>query len=307
MGNKIFDVAIVGAGCAGLSAAVYAARFGMKAIVLSKNKGGLITETHLVENWPGEKSISGMALAQKLLGHVENYGVPVEYEEVEAITKAKNLFLVKTTSSEYSTKAVILATGSAHRHLGIPGEEKFKNKGVSFCALCDAAFFKNKAVAVIGGSDSAAKEALLLSEHASKVYIIYRRDKLRAEPINLDRVRGNRKIEIICNTNLVEIAGEKVVSKAVLDKPFKGSKELALSGVFVAVGQVPQSKLAAGLGAKLNESGEIAVDAGMRTSVEGLFAAGDVTAFDFKQAIVSAAQGATAVFSAFGYLGKGRG
>ena len=305
MENKIYDVAIIGGGMAGYSAAIYAHRFGMKCLVLSKDKGGLITTTHMVENWPGEKSISGMGLAGKLFDHLESYGVPIEIDEVSALSKdANGLFHISGFSGEHIAKSVILATGTTHRKLDVPGEKEFSNKGVSYCAICDSAFFKNKVVAVIGGSDSSAKEALLLAEHTSKVYILYRGDKLRAEPINLERVLSNKKIEIIYNTNVKQVAGDKVVKKIILDKPYNGSDELELSGVFVAIGHLPQSGLASLLGAKLSAKNEIIVDSHMRTSVSGLFAAGDVIDFDFKQAIVSSAQGSIAAFSAFEYVGQ---
>jgi thioredoxin reductase (NADPH) len=172
---------------------------------------------------------------------------------------------------------------------------------VSYCAVCDGAFFKDKTIAVVGGSDSAAKEALYLTEHAAKVYIIYRREKIRAEPINTERVGQNDKIEIIPNTNILEIKGDKFVTHAVLDNDYNGSRELRLDGVFIEIGYEPQSELAEQLGVKL-ENGEIKVGCESETNVPGVYAAGDVTAGSFKQAITAAAQGVTAAKSAYEYI-----
>ncbi len=303
--DQIYDFLIIGGGCAGLSAGIYAARFGLKTAVVSKDLGGLITTTHVVENWPGEIRLSGLELAKKLEDHLKDYDVPVIIDEVTDLARvADGIFRIKSLEGGYSSKSVLLATGSAHRKLGVPGEEEFNNKGVSYCAICDGPLFAGKKVAVVGGSDSAAKEALLLSEHASKVYMIYRGQKIRPEPINYDRVTQNKKIGIISSTNIVGIFGEKTVSKVELDREYGGSKELALQGVFIAIGQLPQSALAESLGAKLNARKEVVIDRHSQTSVEGLFAAGDLTDTEFKQAITGAAEGVTAAWAAFEYVGR---
>jgi len=196
----------------------------------------------------------------------------------------------------------LISTGTKHRNLDVPGEKEFTGKGVSYCAVCDGAFFGGKEVAVIGGSDSAAKEALFLSEHASKVYIIYRKEKIRAEPINTERVEKNKKIQIINNTNVLEIKGEGMVTGVTLDRAYKGSKEFKLGGVFIEVGKLPRSALAKSLGVKLAKNGEIIVDKDMNTNIPGVYAAGDVISGGFKQAITAAAQGVTATNSAFDYV-----
>ena len=305
MENKIYDVAIIGGGMAGYSAGIYSARFGMSCIVLAKDRGGLIATTDNVENWPGEKSISGAGLAKKLSDHLSEYHVPSEIDEILEVSRAADgIFHITGIENKYLARSIILATGTEHRKLSVPGEKEFLNRGVSYCAICDAAFFKNKVVAVIGGSDSSAIEALMLAEHASKVYMIYRGEKLRAEPINLEKIKSNKKIELISKTNITKILGEKSVKKVVLDKPFNGSGELELSGIFVAVGHVAQSTLAKQLGVKLSESGEIIANGYMHTSIPGVFAAGDVIDFKFKQAIVSSAQGTIAAYSAFEFLGQ---
>ena len=300
----IYDLVIVGGGPAGLSAAIYAGRFRMKTIVLAREPGGTVVNTHLIENWPGFKSISGAELMERLSDHVRSVGVEIRQAEVREIRKKAGNFLLKSDAGDFEARSVLLATGTKHRKLGVPGEKEFYGRGVSYCAVCDAAFFKDKIVAVVGGSDSAAKEALFLSRYVKKVYIIYRREKIRAEPINTERVEANRKIEVINNTNVLEIRGDKFVQSVVLDKPYKGSRELKLDGVFIEIGHDPQSELAEGLGIKLDKAGEIVIGRGSETNVAGVYAAGDVNSGSFKQAITGAAQGVVAAKSAYDYLKK---
>ena len=297
----MYDLIVIGGGPAGLSAAIYAARFKLKTLVIAKEIGGAIVNTHLIENWPGFKSISGLELMEKIREHAENLNVEIKQDEVVDIAKQGEKFLVKARGAEYESKTVLLATGNVHRKLGVPGEKEFHGKGVSYCATCDAAFFKEKIVAVVGGSDSAAKEALLLSEYATKVYIIYRRDKIRAEPINVDRVDENPKIQIISNTNVVEIKGDSFVNGVVLDRPYKGSKEFKLDGLFIEIGYNPKTELAKELGVELNKKDEIITKIDSSTNVKGVFAAGDVIDRDFKQAITGAAEGVIAAFGVYRY------
>ncbi len=293
------DLIIVGGGPAGLSEAIYAARFRMDVLVLAKEVGGTVLTAPLLENWPGDKSIPGRDLMDRMADHVKSLGVEIKQAEVKEIKKKGKNFRLLSEAGEFAARSVLLATGTKHRKLEIPGEAEFSGRGVSYCAVCDAAFFKDKAVAVVGGSDSAAKEALLLSEHAEKVYIVYRRERIRAEPINVERVEKSGNIEVINNANVLEIKGDKLVKSVVLDRPYKGSKELGLDGVFVSIGYEPLSGLAEQLGAKLDGKGQIIADASSKTGIPGLYAAGDVTSGDFKQAIVAAAQGAVAAYSAY--------
>jgi thioredoxin reductase (NADPH) len=276
----------------------------MKTIVLARELGGTVVNTHLIENWPGFKRLSGAELMEKIGDHVRNVGVEIKQAEVKGIKKKGKDFMIKSDEGDFEARAVLLATGTKHRKLGVPGEEEFYGRGVSYCAVCDAAFFKDKVLAVVGGSDSAAKEALLLSDYGKKVHIIYRREKIRAEPINAERVEANKKIEVINNTNVLEIKGDKFVQSVMLDKPYKGSKEFKLDGVFIEIGYDPQSELAKGLGVKLDEKGEIVIGCDSQTSVAGVYAAGDVTSGSFKQAITGAAQGVVAANSAYDYLNK---
>ena len=296
------DLIIVGGGITAFGAAVYAGRFHLKTLVIGERLGGTILLTNEVENYPGFASISGQELFDRVREHAARYDIEVAEKRVERIEKKGKGFVVKSADGEYETKSVLIATGTEWRKLRIPGEEKFMGNGVHYCALCDGYAYQGKTIAVIGGSDSAAKEALLLSTYASKVYIIYRKEEIRAEPVTARRVKQNDKIEIIPDTMPVEFRGEKVLKSAVLDKPYNGNAELSLDGVFVAIGKEPLSELVKGLGVKLNEKQEILVGRYGETNVEGLFAAGDVTDSVFKQAITGVGQGVSAVFQIYRQL-----
>ena len=312
MKNETYDFVVLGAGGTGLAAAMYAARLGLKTLVLGYTSstelpvGGVITTTHLVENYPGFTAISGPDLAKKIEEHARSYKlVTIKSERVMEIKKIKNLFYVQTDKSKYTVKTVLFATGTKWRKLEVPGSREFENKGISYCALCDAPLFRNKIVAVVGGSDNAAKDALLLSEYAKKVYMVYRGKEIHPEPINHERIKANKKIEIINNTNIVRINGKDFVKSVSLDKPYKGSKELKLDGVFVAIGHIVLSDLAKPLGVKLNKEGEIKINhMTSETNVPGIFAAGDVTDKPFKQLITGVADGCTAAYSAYEYITK---
>lgn len=300
----VYDVGIVGGGVAGLSAAMYTGRLKMRTLVLTELRGGTLTLTNEIRNWPGIKNIDGMGLAKQLEEHALDYKDSVEIKDarVAEVRKKNGNFVLKTSSAEYEVKTVIFATGTEVRKLKVPGEEEFNGKGVHYCALCDGPFYKEKVLAVVGGSDSAAKEALLLTQWAKKVYIIYRKEKIRAEPINLERVEKSDKIEVINNTNVVEIKGEKDVQKVVFDKEYKGSKEFALDAMFIEIGRNPLTELAKQLDIELNEKGEVKVNRQAETNVPGFYAAGDVTDSRFKQAIVSSSEGVNAAYSAYIYL-----
>jgi thioredoxin reductase (NADPH) len=301
-GSDVYDLVCIGGGPAGYSAAIYAARFNMRCVIIAKEKGGLITTTHLVENWPGFPSISGLGLMQEIEKHVDSLKVPIKDGEVTSLEKSGDLFIVTTVDKVYRSKTVLIATGSKHRELEVAGSKELYGRGVSYCATCDAAFFKNKIVAMVGGGDSAVKESLLLSEFASKVFVIHRGKEAKAEPINMKRARSNPKIEFIAETNILSIHGVKRVEYVLLDKPFNGSDKLELSGVFVAIGQIPATELAKSVGVKLNKYGEIIVDRYSVTGVPGIFAAGDCTDTAFKQAIIASAQGVYAAWQAFEHI-----
>lgn len=295
---------------AGTSAAMYASRMNMSSAMVAELPGGLITSTHLVENWPGIKSITGPDLALTLVDHATSFGAKLIGERVTSVVRAVaepgegkvSGFTVKTASNEYKAKTVLIATGTMHRKLGLPGEKEYENKGVSYCALCDGAFYKGKTVCVVGGGDSAAKEALFLAEHASKVYIFVRKDVLRAEPVNADRISANEKIEIKYKTELAEIIGGE--GGKVEKIKFTNGEEMPMDGVFMAVGHLAQSEIAKELGVELNEKREIKINRRTETNIPGVYAAGDVTDTEFKQAITGSAEGVTASYFAYQYLGK---
>lgn len=311
MGEE-YDFIVVGAGVSGLAAAMYGGRLGMKTLCLAASHGnespigGVITTTNSMENYPGFIKITGRELAEKIKEHALSYEkVKIKEEKVEEIEKTKNGFVIKTKKGEYHGKTILLATGTKLRRLEVPGAKEFENRGVAYCAICDGPLYKNKIVAVIGGSDAAVKNALLLAEYAKKVYVVYRGENIRPEPINMERIKANKKIEIINGTNIIEVRGDRVVRRAVLDKEYKGEKELVLDGIFVAIGHVAISELAEKLGVKLNEKGEIIINyKTAETNVRGIYAAGDVTDNYFKQAITGVAEGCIAAYSAFEFLKK---
>ncbi len=303
----MYDVVVIGGGPTGISAAIYAYRFGLDTIVIVKERGGLITKTHLVENYPGFPSVTGLELMQHFEDHMNYFKIPMVDDEVTEVRKVNDHFIVKTPLKEYKTKTIIIATGTKVKKLGIPGEKEYNGKGVSYCATCDAAFFKKKTVGMAGGSDSAAKEALLLSEHCKKVYIIYRGEKIHPEPINLKRVESKDNIEIINFTNVKEIKGDgKAMNKIILDKSYNGKNELELGGLFIAIGHIPLNELAKQLGCNIDDHGLIVIDNQSKTNVDGVYAAGDVANRGYKQAITGAAEGVMAAFSAYEYISKGK-
>ncbi len=335
--TETYDVAIIGAGCAGLGAAMYCGRFELKTLVLGEIVGGVIITTDIVENYPGFIKLTGMELAEKLREHALSYhSVVLKEEKAEHIErlsfhqsviggktnlekmracsqsltggvsehfdKKGNLFEISNSKAKYLAKTIIFSTGTEIRKLNVPGEKEFANRGVHYCALCDGAFYKDKVIGVIGGSDSAAKEALLLTQWAKKVYIIYRGEKIRPEPINYKRIMENKKIEIIAQTNILEIKGEKTVNRVLLDKPYSGNKELKLDGIFVEIGHIPLTQLARNLGVALNGKSEIIIGRDAKTNIPGIFAAGDCVDTKFKQAITGVGEAVSASYSAYQYL-----
>ena len=310
--KETYDVIIVGAGVAGMAAAMYAARLGLQTLCLGASSsselpvGGVITTTNVVENYLGFIRVTGSELATSIEQHARSYDtVTLRNERVQTIEKEDKLFTISTKKTTYHAKALIIATGTKWRQLDIPGSKEFENKGVAYCALCDAILFKGKKVCVIGGSDSAVKDALVLSEHAEQVFIIYRGEKLRAEPINTARVQQRNNIAVVTQTNVTSITGEKKVASVVLDKAYQGSHLLAVEGVFVAIGHVVLSELAEKLGVRVNEKKEIIINhKTSETSMPGVFAAGDVADKPFKQAITGVAEGCTAAYSAYEYITK---
>jgi len=304
----MYDFIVIGSGASGLSAAMYAARLNLKTLVVGEQPGGLITTTHVVENWPGTLSVSGPDLGMNLFEHAQKSGAEFKNEKVVEVTKKgetasgyPEAYIVRTASGEYEGRTVLFATGTKHRGLDAPGVKEFENKGVSYCALCDGGFYKGKIVSVVGGGDSAAKEALFLAEHASKVYIIVRKDVLKAEPRNQKLIDGSAKIEILFNTEITEILPDESGSK-VGSLKFQDGREIPMDGVFLAIGHIAQTEVAEKLGVELNEKGEIKINRHSETNLPGVFSAGDCADTEFKQAITGSAEGVTAAYYAFKYI-----
>ncbi len=302
MTKEIYDVVIIGAGAAGLAAAIYAARYKLKTEVISKEIGGVIVDAHVVENYPGFKKISGLELMDKFQEHAKEFGVKIIQDEIIDIKRDKN-FIVKTKKEKCEAMTLILAMGSERRRLVVPGEKEFKGKGVSYCYTCDAPFSKDKTVAVIGGSDSAARAAQLCAEYAKRVYIIYRKDKMRAEPITVEQLEKNPKIKFMYNTNVTEIKGDNMIKSVKLDT----GKELNLDMIFVEIGQVPNTELAKKLGVELDEQGYIMVDASQKTNIPCVYAAGDITnaSNKFRQLTTAISEGSIAAESIYKLIKKG--
>lgn len=298
----MYDIIIIGAGAAGLTSAIYAVRAGMNTVILEKiGVGGQIILTEAVENYPGFPLISGPELMERFEQHVRKFGVEIRYEEVTGIKTEGKVHRVITSEGEYETIAVIVATGSIPRKLGVEGEEKFIGKGVSYCAVCDGPFFRDKEVAVIGGGDAAIKESLYLTQIVKKVYVIHRRDQLRAEKILQDQAFGNPKIEFIWSHVVERINGndrfEGITIRSV-NKP-EEKRKLKVSGVFVYIGHIPNTRF---IDVAKTINGQIITDDCMRTSVEGIFAAGDCRDTCLRQIATCVGDGALAAYHAGEYV-----
>ncbi|MFW9847900.1 MAG: NAD(P)/FAD-dependent oxidoreductase [Candidatus Thorarchaeota archaeon] len=301
----MYDLVIIGSGVTGYGAAMYAARLELSVAVIGDVDGGTITLTDDVANYPGFKQLTGTELANEIRSHAESYPVYIETGTVvDLIKDEQNFFYVITDKKTFLAKSILIATGMKERELEVPGHDELRNKGVSYCALCDAPLFKDKIVSVIGGSDSAAKEALLLSKYCQKVYLIYRKAKIRPEPVNARRIEKEPKIEVITNTNITEILGPEKVTGAKLDNPYNDSDHLSMDGIFIAIGGIPYSELAVKLGVEVNQKGEIIIDRSSRTNIPGVFAAGDVVDTEFKQAITGVAEGVHAAYQAYRYVNE---
>ena len=298
--SEIYDLAILGAGPAGISAAIYAARARLNTLWIERKfaQGGQIVDTYEVDNYPGLPGINGMDLGEKMAAHAEKLGLAPLRENVVSVEDEDGIKVIRTKKNEYRARAVILAFGAAHRTLGIPGEETLSGMGVSYCATCDGAFFRDRTVAVIGGGNVAAEDAILLSRTCKKVYVIHRRDQMRADQILQEKLFACENVEMVWDTVPVSIEGEEMVSGIKLQNKKTGEeRELPLDGVFIAVGIVPNTELFRNL-VKLDESGYIVAGEDCVTSTPGIFAAGDIRTKQLRQVITAAADGANAVTSA---------
>lgn len=302
--SESFDVIIIGAGPAGLAAAVYTGRARLSTLVLEKGRpGGQILLTDFVENYPGfPDGVVPFQLMDNFRRHAEKFGAKIIMDEAKKIQRQDNLWSVLGNRGEYTARAVIIATGSIYRKLGVPGEERLTGRGVSYCATCDGAFFKEREVAVIGGGDNALTEALFLTKFCRSVKIIHRRNEFRAVKMIQERVSANEKIEVLRNSVVVEISGESrlesITIKNVIDNQMS---RLKLDGLFVSIGTDPNSAFVKGL-VELDEEGQVKVSQNMATSQPGIFACGDVTNACPEQMATAVGTGVSAALAVAAYL-----
>jgi thioredoxin reductase (NADPH) len=305
--DKTYPLAIIGAGPAGLSASIYASRYGVDHIVIGHLPGGQISETHEIDNYPGVDAAGGFAFAESLVAHAQKYGAPLERKMVKKIANDANGFVVTLDGgSTVRSRMILLATGTKRRVLGLDREDEFLGRGVSYCATCDGFFYRDRIVTVIGGNNSAAGAAAYLAGIASKVYIIYRGKELRAEECILKSLRSNPKVDIILEANVVSLVGDEALTSVKLDRPHEGSDMLSTDGLFIEIGSDPNASFAHDLGVATDESGCVHVGSDMSTNVLGVFAAGDITdgSDKFRQVVTAAAEGAIAARSIHAALAK---
>lgn len=300
---------IIGTGPAGLTAAVYAARYGIDQVIVGELDGGLMTSSHKICNYPSETEITGMALTQKMVDHVAQLKVPHRADTALSIQKSGDHYEVKLSGGQLiHAKTILLATGTKHRHLGLPNETKLGGRGVSYCATCDAMFFKGKKVAVVGGGDSANTASLYLAEIAESVTQIYRGNALKGETAWIDQIRKHPKIKVLLSTTIVELVGENRLEGLRLDKPHEGNDKLGVDGLFVEIGSDPDQTLISQLGLEVDEKGYIKTQPNQQTSHIGVWAAGDITTNSngFRQIITASSEGAIAAQNIFMHLQERR-
>ena len=298
-----YDIVIIGAGPAGLAAGLYAARARRRTVLLERGvTGGQIALTSTVENYPGVDEADGFELGQAMQRQAEKYGMETAFAEVTGLEQRDGLHIVRTTRGDYTANAVILTGGADYNRLGVPGEERLTGKGVSYCATCDAAFFKDQVCAVVGGGDAALDEGLFVTRFASKVYVIHRRDELRASKILQERALAEPKIEFVWDTITTEIEGDDSVERLQLrNVKTEAASTLDVAAVFIFIGLSPNTGYLNGL-LKMDEGGHIFVNEWMETDIPGLFAAGDVRVNSARQVVTAAGDGATAAIRADHYI-----
>ena len=300
-----WDVIIIGAGSAGLSAGIYTVRSGLKTLILDeKLPGGTISDASMVVNYPGFAEISGGELAEKMTAHCKKVGAVIhELEPVLELQLSGEKKIVKTTNAAYEAKAVIYSAGSHYKEIGVKGEKEFRGRGVSYCGVCDGPFFKGKRVLVVGGGNSACITTLYLSGLAGQVTVIHRREAFRAEETLVSDIASKGNVTTLWNTEIQEIKGDKQVRTVTLiDNVTKKTSELAVDAVFVQVGEAPNSQIANAAGVETDEHGYIKIDIHQQTNMPGFFAAGDVTNHPIKQVGTAVGQGITAALEAYSYV-----
>lgn len=304
MGNKIYDTIIIGGGPSGYTAAIYAARAGFETLLIEKfTAGGQMTETSQIDNYPGfDEGIDGFALGFKMQSGAEKYGAETLNAEVKSVNLKENIKTIKTDSGDFFAKTVIISTGAKHKHLNIENEEKLIGKGLGYCATCDGMFFKDRTVAVIGGGNSAAADALYLSKICKKVYLIHRRDTLRATKVYYEPLLKAENIEFVWNSRVTEFLFENKINGIKVQNVINGTEnDIILDGVFISIGRTPETELFKGQ-LELDDSGYIIADETTKTNIKGVFAAGDVRTKPLRQIVTATADGATATYFVEEYL-----
>ncbi len=305
-----YDLAIIGAGPAGLAASVYASRYRLTNAVVGPELGGYVSTTHLVEDYLGFESVSGMDLAKQFSEHAKTYDeATLVAEKVTEVTRDGDLFRLKGwAGAEIAARAVLIATGTVHNKIGIPGEKEFEGKGVSYCVTCDAAFFRNKRVAIVGGGDSGAKGALHLSEFASEVFWVHRRDTFRAEPIWVERVKSKPNVTFVLSNTVEAVLGKQTVTGVKLGKPHEGKEDIDVDGLFVEIGSTPDRSVPDMLDAGVDDGQFLVVNDHQRTSAERVWGAGDNTTASamFRQISTAVSEGSIAAGDIYEYLNDPR-
>lgn len=302
--EKIYDVLIIGAGPAGMTAAVYTSRANLSTVMIERGMpGGQMANTEAIENYPGYESILGPELSTKMFEHAKKFGAEYAYGDVQKIEDGKEYKRVITSNGEYKARSIIIATGARHKKLGVPGEQELSGRGVSYCAVCDGAFFKDRELVVVGGGDSAVEEALYLTRFASKVTIVHRRDQLRAQKILQKRAFENEKIDFIWNSTVKQINEKdgKVHSVTLVNKLDGSETEYKADGVFVYIGLLPVNEPFIDLGIT-NEDGYVITNDEMETKIPGIFAAGDIREKSLRQIVTATGDGSIAAQSAQNYV-----
>lgn len=299
------DIIIIGGGPSGLSAALYGARAGKDTTLFERMFiGGQMASTSMIENYPGVQSVSGMELASSMENQAKSFGAKIQYEEVLSVELDKINKVVKTNNTTYMAKTVILAMGASPQELNVPGEKELKGMGVSYCATCDGAFFRDKVTAVVGGGNTALEDAIFLSDICKKVFLIHRRDSFRAEAVLQEKASQTKNIEFILNTTVQEIKGNQHVENIIL-KSVKNneSKAIDIDGIFIGIGTKPNSELIKGI-VEINNNGYIYCDNNMQTNLFGVYTAGDVREKMTRQVVTASADGAAAAQSAIRYINE---
>ncbi len=306
MENNGYDLIIIGSGPAGLTASIYASRYKLNHLVFGAVAGGQMTEIYKIENFPGFISISGQELIQKMTEQAKALGAVIKNESTAGINKLEkeNLWEVESSGGKYKTRAIILAMGTERKRMNIPGEKEFLGKGVSYCATCDGMFFRNKVVSVIGGGNSAAAVAMEMATFASKIYLIHRGEKMMAEPFWMEKINAENKIELVKDSNVIEIRGTNKVERVILEKPYNDHTYLKTDGVFIEIGSEPNVPIVQKIGVAMDENMYIKTAPDQSTNLPGIYAAGDITTNSnkFRQVLTACAEGAIAADSVYRWL-----